>query len=32
MMKTEGGMLWALKNYDGDVLSDMIASASARWP
>jgi len=28
MMKTEGGMLWALKNYDGDVLSDMIASAS----
>jgi isocitrate dehydrogenase len=28
IMKTEGGMLWALKNYDGDVLSDMIASAS----
>jgi isocitrate dehydrogenase len=28
VMKTEGGMLWALKNYDGDVLSDMIASAS----
>ena len=28
VMKTEGGMLWALKNYDGDVMSDMIASAS----
>jgi len=27
IMKSEGGMLWALKNYDGDVLSDMIASA-----
>ncbi|HOW58021.1 MAG TPA: NADP-dependent isocitrate dehydrogenase [Smithellaceae bacterium] len=28
IMKTEGGLLWALKNYDGDVLSDMIASAN----
>jgi len=28
VMKTEGGMLWALKNYDGDVMSDMIASSS----
>lgn len=28
IMKTEGGLLWALKNYDGDVLSDMVASAS----
>ena len=27
IMKSEGGMLWALKNYDGDVMSDMIASA-----
>jgi len=27
VMKGEGGMLWALKNYDGDVLSDMVASA-----
>ena len=27
VMKTEGGMLWACKNYDGDVMSDMIASA-----
>jgi len=28
IMKTEGGVLWALKNYDGDVMSDMIASAN----
>jgi isocitrate dehydrogenase len=28
IMKSEGGILWALKNYDGDVMSDMIASAS----
>ena len=28
IMKTEGGLLWALKNYDGDVMSDMIASAN----
>jgi len=28
IMKSEGGILWALKNYDGDVLSDMIASAN----
>jgi isocitrate dehydrogenase len=27
-MKSEGGLLWALKNYDGDVMSDMIASAN----
>ncbi len=27
MMKTNGGMLWACKNYDGDVMSDMVASA-----
>jgi len=26
-MKGEGGVLWALKNYDGDVMSDMVASA-----
>ena len=25
-MKSEGGMLWACKNYDGDVMSDMLAS------
>lgn len=27
IIKSEGGVLWALKNYDGDVMSDMIASA-----
>lgn len=27
ILKCEGGMLWACKNYDGDVMSDMIASA-----
>ncbi|MES1904686.1 MAG: hypothetical protein MHPSP_000845, partial [Paramarteilia canceri] len=24
-MKSEGGFVWALKNYDGDVMSDLIA-------
>jgi isocitrate dehydrogenase len=27
IMKSEGGMLWACKNYDGDVMSDMVASS-----
>ncbi|MCM1322061.1 MAG: NADP-dependent isocitrate dehydrogenase [Bacteroides sp.] len=27
IMKSSGGMLWACKNYDGDVMSDMVASA-----
>ncbi|MDR1176085.1 MAG: NADP-dependent isocitrate dehydrogenase [Treponema sp.] len=27
VVKGEGGFLWACKNYDGDVMSDMIASA-----
>lgn len=27
IMKCEGGILWCCKNYDGDVMSDMIASA-----
>ncbi|MDX1959934.1 MAG: NADP-dependent isocitrate dehydrogenase [Leptospiraceae bacterium] len=26
IMKNEGGMLWGLMNYDGDVQSDMVAS------
>jgi isocitrate dehydrogenase len=26
IMKNEGGMLWCLMNYDGDVMSDMVAS------
>ena len=28
VVKSEGGFLWACKNYDGDVMSDMIASAN----
>jgi isocitrate dehydrogenase len=28
VMRNDGGILWACKNYDGDVMSDMIASAS----
>jgi isocitrate dehydrogenase len=28
VVKSEGGFLWACKNYDGDVMSDMIASAA----
>ncbi len=27
VMRGEGGMIWACKNYDGDVMSDMVASA-----
>ena len=27
IMKTEGGFIWACKNYDGDVMSDMLSSA-----
>ncbi len=27
IMRSEGGMLWACKNYDGDVFSDMVASS-----
>ena len=26
-MRSSGGFVWALKNYDGDVMSDMLASA-----
>ncbi|MDR0388056.1 MAG: NADP-dependent isocitrate dehydrogenase [Treponema sp.] len=28
VVKGEGGFLWACKNYDGDVMSDMVASAA----
>jgi isocitrate dehydrogenase len=28
VVKSDGGFLWACKNYDGDVMSDMIASAA----
>ena len=27
VMRSEGGYVWACKNYDGDVMSDMVASA-----
>ena len=27
VVKSEGGFIWACKNYDGDVMSDMIATA-----
>lgn len=27
VMKSEGGFIWACKNYDGDVMSDMVATA-----
>ena len=27
VMKSEGGFIWACKNYDGDVMSDMVSTA-----
>ncbi len=27
VVRSEGGMIWACKNYDGDVMSDMVATA-----
>ena len=27
MIRSEGGYIWACKNYDGDVMSDMVATA-----
>ena len=27
VMKSEGGYIWACKNYDGDVMSDLVSSA-----
>lgn len=27
IIRSEGGMIWALKNYDGDVMSDMVSTA-----
>lgn len=27
VIRSQGGMLWACKNYDGDVMSDMVATA-----
>jgi isocitrate dehydrogenase len=28
VMRSEGGFIWATKNYDGDVMSDMVAAAN----
>lgn len=28
VVRSEGGFIWALKNYDGDVMSDFVAAAS----
>ena len=27
LIRSQGGFIWALKNYDGDVMSDMVATA-----
>ena len=27
VIRSEGGVIWACKNYDGDVMSDMVATA-----
>ena len=27
MVRSEGGFIWACKNYDGDVMSDLVATA-----
>lgn len=32
VIRSEGGMIWACKNYDGDVMSDLVAAASGSLP
>ena len=32
VIRSQGGMIWACKNYDGDVMSDLIAAASGSLP
>ncbi|SFD23330.1 NADP-dependent isocitrate dehydrogenase [Clostridium uliginosum] len=32
VIKSEGGIIWACKNYDGDVMSDLIATAFGSLP
>ena len=32
VVRSEGGYIWACKNYDGDVMSDLIAAASGSLP
>ncbi len=31
-IRSKGGMIWACKNYDGDVMSDLIAAAAGSLP
>lgn len=31
-MKSEGGFVWACKNYDGDVQSDSVAQGFGKFP
>ena len=32
VLRSKGGIVWACKNYDGDVMSDLIAAASGSLP
>ena len=32
VIRSEGGMIWACKNYDGDVMSDLVAAAAGSLP
>jgi len=32
VIRSEGGIIWACKNYDGDVMSDLVAAASGSLP
>ncbi len=32
IIRSEGGMIWACKNYDGDVMSDLVATAFGSLP
>ena len=31
VIRSEGGFIRACKNYDGDVMSDMVATAFGTW-
>lgn len=30
-LKSDGGFVWACKNYDGDVQSDIVAQGMSEW-
>ena len=32
VVRSEGGFIWACKNYDGDVMSDLVAAAAGTLP